>query len=159
MVFLSGTNPVMKGNAPLPSTGTPRRMTLVMSILLVAAAISAFFLVQDPLPDALPHVQAALARCRTLHAKPGPPPNFHARAVSDRFEAGTRPTLVRNATIWTGEGVLEGGDILLAGGVIQAVGHLGAAFDLGEDYAAVEVVDAHGAWVTPGYAYRPLSFT
>lgn len=153
MVFLSASDPAMKGNVPLPSTAYPRRLSRVISVLLVAAALSAFFLVQDAPLEAPPHVQAALARCRTLHAKPGPPPNFHARAVSDRYEAGTRPTLVRNATIWTGEGVVEGGDILLAGGVIQAVGHLGAASDLGEEYAAVEVVDAHGAWVTPGYVY------
>ncbi|KAL1674796.1 hypothetical protein EV122DRAFT_219970 [Schizophyllum commune] len=150
MVFLSASDPAMKGNVPLPSTAYPRRLSRVLSVLLVAAALSAFFLVQDAPLEASPHVQAALARCRTLHAKPGPPPNFHARAVSDRYEAGTRPTLVRNATIWTGEGVVEGGDILLAGGVIQAVGHLGAASDLGEGYTAVEVVDAHGAWVTPG---------
>ncbi|KAL1701180.1 hypothetical protein EV121DRAFT_212640 [Schizophyllum commune] len=149
MVFLSASDPAMKGNVSLPSTAYPRRLSRVISVLLVAAALSAFFLVQDAPLEAPPHVQVALARCRTLHAKPGPPPNFHARAVSDRYEAGTRPTLVRNATIWTGEGVVEGGDILLAGGVIQAVGHLGAS-DLGEEYAAVEVVDAHGAWVTPG---------
>ncbi|KAI5891592.1 composite domain of metallo-dependent hydrolase [Schizophyllum commune H4-8] len=150
MVFLCASESPAKGNAPFPSRASPRRITRVISLLLVAAALSAFFLIQDVSPDVPPHVQAALARCRGLHAKPGPPPNFHARAVSDRFEAGTHPTLVRNATIWTGEGVLEQGDILLAGGVIQAVGHLGAATDLGEEYAAVDVLDAHGAWVTPG---------
>ncbi|KAL1686090.1 hypothetical protein GGG16DRAFT_118255 [Schizophyllum commune] len=149
MVFPNATDSAMKGNGPF-STTYPRRITRVVSALLVATALSAFFLVQVTPLDPPPHVQAALARCRVLHAKPEPPPNFHARAVSDRFETGTRPTLVRNATVWTGEGVVEGGDILLAGGVIQAVGRLGAANDLGQEYAALEVVDAHGAWVTPG---------
>lgn len=58
--------------------------------------------------------------------------------------------LIRNATVWTGEGVLEAGDILLSGGIIQSVGHLGLAEGLEKEYAGADVLDAKGAWVTPG---------
>jgi len=41
-------------------------------------------------------------KCRALNVLPGPPSNFHERTQSDRYEAGTPPTLIKNATIWTG---------------------------------------------------------
>ncbi|KAI0692924.1 composite domain of metallo-dependent hydrolase [Cerioporus squamosus] len=93
------------------------------------------------------HASDALSRCRLLELQPGPPPNFHARQRSDRFVPGTRPTLIQNATIWTGgRNGLEvvRGDILLDGGIIKEIGNS----DLeSEDVAHV---DAQGKWVTPG---------
>ena len=38
--------------------------------------------------------QEWLEKCQLLDVPPGPPPNFHARAVSDRFVPGTSPTLI-----------------------------------------------------------------
>ncbi|KAG5220251.1 Carbohydrate esterase family protein [Salix suchowensis] len=44
-----------------------------------------------------------LDQCRSLELEPGPPPDFHLRKASDRFVPNTKPVLIKNATIWTGE--------------------------------------------------------
>lgn len=91
-------------------------------------------------------------QCEYIRSRPGPPADFHTRRVSDRFEEGTTPVLIRNATMWTGgkggeEVVL--GDILMDGGVIRKVGDV--SLDLLEDLTGnLHEIDAHGAWVTPG---------
>lgn len=101
-----------------------------------------------------PHAASILARCSQLHALPGPPPNFHERTHSDRLEPGTRPVLIRNGVLWTGADngteILRGRDILLDGGIIQSIGHLGHLVEDAEALAGLEVVDAQGKWVTPG---------
>lgn len=91
-------------------------------------------------------------RCNNLKLKPGPPSTFHERKLSDRFVAGTKPTLIRNATIWTGR--INGlevirGDILLDKGLIQALGRIPSALLItsGDDLVTI---DAKGAWVSPG---------
>lgn len=95
------------------------------------------------------HAQAVLAQCSALSLTPGPPDNFHSRTKSDRFVEGTKPTLIRNATIWTGlddgEEVIRG-DILIDKGLIKKIGTV----DL-RSYHDVEVLDAAGAWVSPGF--------
>lgn len=48
------------------------------------------------------HAAETLQKCHSIHQKAGPPLNFHSRTQSDRFVSGTRPTLLRNASIWTG---------------------------------------------------------
>lgn len=79
-------------------------------------------------------------------------PNFHSRMRSDRFEEGTRPTLVQNARIWTG---MENGtevvyaDILLDKGLIKGIGHL-RGLSVQTYGKELVVVDANGSWVTPG---------
>ncbi|KAJ6469480.1 hypothetical protein C8R45DRAFT_1218581 [Mycena sanguinolenta] len=94
---------------------------------------------------------AIIARCRALDLTPGPPDGFGSRTQSDRFEEGTRPTLIRNATIWTGldEGneVIRG-DILIDKGLIKKVRSVDEPTL--HSYAGLEVVDAMGAWVSPG---------
>ncbi|KAJ7669345.1 carbohydrate esterase family 9 protein [Mycena polygramma] len=94
------------------------------------------------------NAQAILAQCGALHLIPGPPDNFHARTQSDRFEKGTKATVIRNATIWTGlddgNEVIQG-DILIDKGLIKKIGSV----DL-RSYSNVEVLDAAGAWVSPG---------
>ena len=40
------------------------------------------------------HIAKALDRCRSLTVIPGPPSDFHSRSVSDRFESGTKPTVI-----------------------------------------------------------------
>ncbi|KAG5648502.1 hypothetical protein DXG03_003113 [Asterophora parasitica] len=92
-----------------------------------------------------------LQKCSALDVQPGPPANFHSRTHSDRFQEGTAPTLIRNATIWTGR--VSGhevvvGDLLLDKGIIQAVGEIDqSTLDAYDDLV---VVDAAGAWVSPG---------
>ncbi|KAI0329713.1 hypothetical protein GY45DRAFT_1361902 [Cubamyces sp. BRFM 1775] len=95
---------------------------------------------------------AILDRCRSLQLKPGPPSDFYARNDSDRFQPGTRPVLIRNATIWTGK--LDGeevllGDVFLDRGIIQTV-RADILSNLADDSHQLTVIDAQGAWLTPG---------
>ncbi|KAF9450409.1 composite domain of metallo-dependent hydrolase [Macrolepiota fuliginosa MF-IS2] len=97
------------------------------------------------------HADKILDKCRQLNAPAGPPSNFHERTVSDRFESGTPPTLIKNATIWTGR--VSGyevvkGDILLDKGIILAIGDIEQAYL--NNFSELNTVDAGGAWVTPG---------
>lgn len=104
------------------------------------------------------------ARCRSLNIKPGPPSGFHDRTMSDRFVEGTKHVWIQNATIWTGR--VQGleviqGDVLLMNGMIKAVGDVDSQLVGLRDHGEVEILDAHGAYVTPGYVrcYRiPLPF-
>ena len=91
-----------------------------------------------------------LNRCANRHAAPGSPADDFIRHVSDRFEPGTRPTLIKNVTLWTGarNGTeVVYGDILLDKGLVQGIGYIPEW-----DYSSydTDVVDAHGGWVTPG---------
>ncbi|EJD37990.1 composite domain of metallo-dependent hydrolase [Auricularia subglabra TFB-10046 SS5] len=97
------------------------------------------------------NAQAILATCAALHAPVEVPRNFAARDRSDRFEEGTKATLIKNATIWTGNDdgkEIIRGDILLDGGVIRHVGKFSRS--LLPESAVFNVVDAKGGWVTPG---------
>ncbi len=92
-----------------------------------------------------------MEKCRSLNIIPGPPSNFHSRSESDRFVTDTRPTLIKNATIWTGrvyghEIVL--GDLLLDKGIIKGVGEI--KLSVIQSYKKLVVIEANGAWVTPG---------
>jgi hypothetical protein len=102
--------------------------------------------------------RSILRQCAGLRAMPGPPEDFHARVHSDRFESGTRPTLIKNARVWTGAKngteTLDG-DVLLSGGVVKGVGNIPEA--LLRDLTGLVVVDADGAWVTPGLGAFQLS--
>lgn len=62
----------------------------------------------------------------------GPPADFVKRSESDRYEEGTRSTLITNATIWTGnkegkETILRG-EIYLEKGIIKYVGERAPAY-------------------------------
>lgn len=89
-----------------------------------------------------------LMRCAALKARPGPPSNFLARSESDRFEEGTPATIIRNATIWTGEKngtEIIYGDLLLDKGIVKAIGEVQRT-----PVHEAHTIDARGAWVTPG---------
>lgn len=93
-----------------------------------------------------------LEKCTALKAPAGPPSNFHQRSHSDRFVHGTPPTLFKNATIWTGRvsgNEVVTGDLLIDKGLIKAIGLIKDT-TLAE-YQDLEVIDAKGAWITPGY--------
>jgi hypothetical protein len=94
-----------------------------------------------------------LSRCVDLNASPGPPADFYSRTESNRFAPGTKPVLIQNATIWTGDDSGNEqfkGDIVLDGGIIEWVGEGG--LDQVQKYYGQNIVavDAGGAWVTPG---------
>ena len=96
--------------------------------------------------------QGILMRCASLRMKSGPPSNFADRSVSDRFEEGTQATLIKNATIWTGQKngtEIIYGDLLLDKGVVKAIGEVPRT-----PLRDVRIVDAGGAWVTPGLSAR-----
>ncbi|KAJ7078078.1 hypothetical protein C8R44DRAFT_896061 [Mycena epipterygia] len=145
-----------KGPVSVPSrarrTQLERSQLLVLLGVLLASNFVAFgFFFQPQRFTKLPlHSETILARCRSLHVKPAATPLFNLRTESDRFELGTRAVLVKNATIWTGR--VDGleilkGDIFMAGGIITAVGVVKKSLlDLYEH----DVLDAQGAWVTPG---------
>ncbi|KAJ7116354.1 hypothetical protein C8R44DRAFT_792267 [Mycena epipterygia] len=136
-----------------PSGTRATRPKLVALLALLFASnflIFGFFFQPERLVKLPLHSEQTLARCRSLYVKPAPPPSFRLRTESDRFERGTRSVLVKNATIWTGRAdgyeVLKG-DIYMDGGIIVAAGVVKKSLlDLHEH----DVVDAQGAWVTPG---------
>ncbi|KAH7922182.1 hypothetical protein BV22DRAFT_1114028 [Leucogyrophana mollusca] len=128
-------------------------------LYLLAILLSlALYQVSKPLPTHVSPAEQArradiLARCAYAKAPAGPPPTFHARQQSDRYVRGTNPVLVKNATIWTGGDVDEvvRGDVLLAHGLIKAVGVVPLdAYLTGAEMVNLEVVDVGGAWMTPG---------
>ena len=127
---------------------------LLTSCLLYYVSPGFFSFTATPTAQRPPHAAQILAVCNQLHTLPGPPADFLEREQSDRFEKGTRPVLVRNARIWTGNKngteVLRATDILLDGGIIQSIGHLGHLLDGSSKILNLEVVDAEGRWVTPG---------
>ncbi len=87
--------------------------------------------------------------------------SFDQRSVSDRFEHGTLATLIRNATIFTGEHndtgpVVMRGDILLEHGLVKQLGDLSS---ITASKNKLEIVEAQGAWITPGLSdYAPLEY-
>lgn len=86
----------------------------------------------------------------SLRSSPGPSEAFLSREASDRYEPGTNATLIRHAVIFTGEkdgNVTLRGDILLDKGIIKSIGKVPRWMLERTD---LTIVDANGAWVTPG---------
>ncbi|KAF8207208.1 hypothetical protein K438DRAFT_1714110 [Mycena galopus ATCC 62051] len=130
-----------------------RLLVLALLALLLASNIAVFGFVYQPqrFTEVPLHSESTLARCRALNTRPAPSPSFNLRTKSDRFQAGTRAVLVKNATIWTGRvdgfEVLKG-DIFMDGGIIVALGAVKQSIlDAHQEY---DILDAYGAWVTPG---------
>ena len=92
-----------------------------------------------------------LSRCAALKLTPSPPPDFHSREQSDRFEPGANATWIRNCLIFTGKDngteVIHG-DILLDKGIIKGLGKIsGRVID---NTPNLTIINANRAWVTPG---------
>ncbi|PBK72727.1 carbohydrate esterase family 9 protein [Armillaria solidipes] len=107
----------------------------------------------DPLFWTADQQEGILSLCASLDSVPGVmEPGFITRDVSDRYEPGTNATLIKNATIFTGEisdgegVVLARSDILLDMGIVKAIGNL----SLNYGNSNISVIHANGAWVTPG---------
>ncbi|KAG6845922.1 hypothetical protein H0H87_000728 [Tephrocybe sp. NHM501043] len=137
----------------------PRRnYSVLLPVALLTVFLTSFFLPgyytqhsETKLHNHPPDATSIVAHCHSLKAQAGPSVDFYKRSESDRFAQGTKPVLIQRAKIWTGARngteVLHG-DILLDKGLIQSVGHLHSLIDsYGNDLV---VVDAKGAWVTPG---------
>jgi imidazolonepropionase-like amidohydrolase len=97
-------------------------------------------------------IVAGCAANQPLSAEPTPrattpaaAPAARAPFASTYSAAANTPTLIRGATVLTGTGArIDGGDVLIVGGRIAAVG---SAL---EAPAEARVIDAKGRWVTPG---------
>jgi len=140
----------------LRNTRSTSFKTLLAAILLVVASVTSFGVTLNRQADDRAQVPINAAqivqKCQNLNLLPGPPANFHKRSHSDRFETGTPPVLFKNATIWTGradgyEVVI--GDLLLEKGLIKEVGEVDQV--VLDSYSDLKVINAGGAWVTPGY--------
>lgn len=91
-----------------------------LHILVFIATLSIAFLIFKPRTlHPSPEHTAILQRCSRLKQTPGVPPHFHQREQSDRFESGTKATLIKNAQIFTGTEVVHG-DILIDKGQPRA---------------------------------------
>jgi len=145
-------------HAFVPAQSNRRRrvpLLLLGMLFFIVIQVALTFHSQTPRTSTIPiHAPKMLQKCRHLHTKPSIPPDFNLRKQSDRYVPGTRATLLRNATIWTG-GIkgfeIVEGDLLLDQGLIKAVGRIDA--NVLEVYKTdLVVTDLEGAWVTPGYA-------
>ncbi|KAK0203390.1 hypothetical protein DFS33DRAFT_1383654 [Desarmillaria ectypa] len=127
---------------------------LVPILLLCALLLSwAFNRADVPTLATVPfHAREILQKCQNLHVLPGKPLGFDSRAESDRYVRTTRPTLLKNATIWTGR--VSGfevvrGDLLMDKGLVKKVGDIKAEV-LDAFGGELDVQDVGGAWVSSG---------
>ncbi|KAG7096767.1 hypothetical protein E1B28_004178 [Marasmius oreades] len=152
-----------KARASASKAAAPRALvTIIISSLAVSAAIIAYGGL--PLFRGETHVfrnnhleqerlQTVLQRCETLRIKPdGLMPNFTETHTSNRVHHReiVKSIVISNATIFTGikDGNIVRGEILLENGVVRAIGQHVPRDLVQAGHASV--VDAQGAWVTPG---------
>ncbi len=98
--------------------------------------------------------EVAVSKCRAIAVRPGPSKDWFERKVSNRFDEGTLPVILKNARLWTGrqggKEVMEKAKICMAGGVIRSVSNSSNGLDAACSGDDVVVYDAAGSWVTPG---------
>ena len=97
----------------------------------------------------------ALSGCASLASsdKNAPPIRINEDPYPSTYAAyPSVPTLIRNATIFDGEGGQFHGDILLADGVVNSITAVDAGIDTraAAAPAGVQVIDGTGKFVTPG---------
>jgi hypothetical protein len=162
---------------PTISANTTRRNIRGKFLLILTVLVGfQFYFLSSSFPtlfrhtENLPfHAERSLARCASLKLSAGPAADFHDRTESDRFVHGTKATLLHNARIWTGGNngtEIVHGDVFLDKGIIKGVGNINlSAFRSNINdmtaHGELNVVDVHGAWVTPGYvglAFGPLLY-
>jgi hypothetical protein len=151
-----GSSPVATRHTSLRLAKPFLLLTITFLFLVLFQASPFSSALSHPSPHEHAHRSKILTKCAYTRAKPGPIPHFHSRTQSDRYVENTKPAiLVCNATIWTaangGYEILTG-DLLMHRGLIKAVGDV--PFSLFQELESgsmnLEVVDAEGAWVTPG---------
>ncbi|GJJ16001.1 hypothetical protein Clacol_010280 [Clathrus columnatus] len=133
-------------------------LSLSFTYLVLSNLSSSESFVSVPSPS---HIYNLQSRCAELQSKPGVPSDFYTRTESDRFQKGTNPVLIRNATIWTGENdghEIVKGDVFLDRGIIQWIGgeEMSNNDRTGNDVA---IVEANGGYITPGEGEKKLSYS
>lgn len=132
-----------------------------LAVCVLAVALSAYgytFLLNHQTVNVPFRAQEILDKCVALKIPAGPPKDFDSRTVSDRFQPGTKPTLIQNAAIFTGarNGTeVVYGDLFLDRGIVKALGYIPPRLLARGDY---NIVDAEGKWVTPGLGALLLLF-
>ncbi|KAH7107924.1 hypothetical protein BKA62DRAFT_680428 [Auriculariales sp. MPI-PUGE-AT-0066] len=144
-----------------PAWARPARSRIPLSAALVTLALGFTFCAQSGIlshadRSSAPPVNAQAAIldiCAKLDAPVTPAADFaERRAVSDRSVDGTPSFWIKNATLWTGDGLVHGGDILLANGLIKHVGTALKAQDMqsfGLNEAHITSFNALGGFITP----------
>jgi len=147
--------PVYRTDAPRPKPQSRILKFLLTAVLLAIASlvwVGSTVDSQEKVSSKVPINAAEIVQhCQLLDVQPGPPQNFQHRSHSDRFVPGTPPTLIKNATIWTGResgNEVVNGDLLLDRGLIKAIGSVNHTSLL--DYHNLVTIEAGGAWITPG---------
>ncbi|KAG1739632.1 hypothetical protein EDD22DRAFT_959342 [Suillus occidentalis] len=133
------------GNSSPWATRPPFRRWAHLALFTIALVSIVFFhsstFISSALPQSSPqeiaHRSQILSECAYIHAKPGPPPNFHVRTQSDRYadSGNTTSVLVRNATIWT---AADNGHEILTGNLLM------------HRDGVVDIVDLEGGTIIPG---------
>ncbi|KAF5323787.1 hypothetical protein D9619_012926 [Psilocybe cf. subviscida] len=113
-------------------------------------------------PEVAARRAALVAKCNDVNRPAGPPASFtpssrlrSADRGNERWVPGTPPVLIKNARIWTGEEIIEHGDVFVERGLVVAAGFLPPSLlyhikSLEGTDTKVEIIDAHGRWLTPG---------
>jgi hypothetical protein len=110
-------------------------------------------------PTQLTRYHQNVQLCKEINERPGPSPDFLKRTVSDRYDEGIPDVWIRNATVWTGNDagkeILLGADVYLSKGIITKIQHGTSVIDqVVVNDENVNVINAFGAWVTPGLVSR-----
>ncbi|WFD26574.1 hypothetical protein MNAN1_001557 [Malassezia nana] len=146
-----------KESEPLYSLPQRRRRIARMRVVLLPLAAASVWWMRSLLlgfqrsagqPDRNVHQalwKEAHTQCTYARAPAGAPPVFSTRTVNDRLVPGTPATVIRNATVFTGDRILHEMDVLLDHGLIQFVSPTA-------DRRRADAVEIHaaGAWLTPG---------
>lgn len=144
-----------------PGPVSKRRVSVAAIVFLLATWTAFYALLADDIdvPHSaipVPHdARSILSQCAAVHASVAPPADFALlREESDRYDAAdAKPSLVRNATLWVGDGtVVHDADVLIAGGIIKFIGRGLGRRDIAEygiQEHLVQTYNAEGAWVTP----------
>jgi hypothetical protein len=149
------SHPKSKSSALKLTLSTPALFLILLYFITPSSIYHSFPFPSKPAPPTPKYIQEGIQQCKIIAL---PPPSFkpsdERRKFSDRFVEGTGPVLLKNGTVWTGEAdgteVVYGGNVWLEGGVIRKVGKSEDLEEMMKERKDVEVVDLHGAWVTPG---------
>ncbi|CAK5274361.1 unnamed protein product [Mycena citricolor] len=137
----------------------PRLLYYPLTLALVLTSLRLVYKTRRTTPHSLiPPSLRIPAQCTAILAPILPSDSYPTdRKTSDRYVPGTRPVLLRNATLWTGRDdgreIIRGASILLDQGLIVAVLQempdvQGLAKERGLEN--IDVVDVQGKWVSPG---------
>nr|XP_031860080.1 uncharacterized protein CI109_004444 [Kwoniella shandongensis]KAA5527152.1 hypothetical protein CI109_004444 [Kwoniella shandongensis] len=150
---------LIKDHPRQPFYKHPLSLLIGVLLLLLTTFITHQFDFEFPFPSPskpLPgFIQEGIKQCEIIaRPPPNPKPFDEKRKFNDRFVKGTKPTWLKNGTVWTGEKdgteILYGADLYLDGGVVRKIGSPDELAAFVKDKSDVDEIELGGAWVTPG---------